>query len=164
MPALLRHPALPPYKSLRVDRNLDEEQLVRSGEAWCSEQARVFVRLCQVAGIPARMVYLFYADNKNGHTIAEFHADGRWSMADATYFCAFPAADDGHLMSAAEAQEPGPKARDGVRAAYSQSFANLLAMSDAEMGGAAVRQEMIARQELVCTLGVFGVLNYPLPH
>ncbi len=76
MPALLRHPALPPYKSLRVDRNFDEP----------------------------------------------------------------------------------------VRAAYAASFARILAMSDAEMGGAAVRQEMVAREELVCTLHIFGVLNYPLPH
>lgn len=162
MPALLRHPALPPYKTLRVDRNFDEEQLVQSGEAWCSEQARVFVRLCQAAGNPARMVYLFYADNQNGHTIAEFYAQGRWCMADATYFCVFPA-EDGRLMSAAEAHEKTGPAREQVRAAYAGSFAKILKMSDANMGGAAVRQEMVARQELVGTLGAFGLLNYPLP-
>ena len=161
MPALLRHPAVPPYKALAVDRNLNEEGLIKSGEAWCNEQARVFIRLCQVAGIPARMIHLFYSDNKNGHTISEFYADGRWSMADSTYFAVFPA-KDGHLMSVAEAHEQG-EARKFVKAAYSPSFVAILKKSDTELGGASARQDMAAREELVNTLSVFGVVNYPLP-
>lgn len=162
MPVLLRHPALPPYKALAVDRNLNDEQLVESGEAWCGEQSRVFVRLCQVAGIPARMIALFYADNKNGHSIAEFYADGHWSMADSTYFVVFPA-KDGHLMSVAEVHEKEEDARPYVKAAYAASFVEILKKSDAELGGASARPEMAAREELVNNLGLFAVVNYPLP-
>ena len=64
--------------------------LLKSGAGWCNEQAHVFVRLCQVADIPAHMVFLFYADNRSGHVVAEFHADGRWAMADTSWLCVFP--------------------------------------------------------------------------
>lgn len=160
MPVLMRHPAVPPYgKPVPVDRNFNEEELVKSGGAWCNEQARVFIRLCQIAGIPARMIHLFYSDNKNGHTIAEFYADGRWSMADSSYFCVFPG-KDGRLMSAAEAHEKN--ARPYIKAAYAMPFARLLNLSEAELGPPG-RQEMVVREEIVNRLGVFGVVNYPLP-
>jgi hypothetical protein len=39
------------------NRNLDDEALLASGCGWRNEQARVFIRLCQVNGIPARMLH-----------------------------------------------------------------------------------------------------------
>jgi len=52
------------------------------------------------------LIFLFYSNPPSGHVIAEFHADGRWCMADASYLCVFPDAD-GRLMSAAECHGPG---------------------------------------------------------
>ena len=101
------HPTMPPLgPHCRADRGLLDEELLKSGCGFCNEQARVFARLCQVAGIPARLVYLFYADQRTGHTICEIHVDGRWAMADASWFCVFPAAD-GHWLSAAECHAEG---------------------------------------------------------
>ena len=38
------------------DRALTEEQLIDSGVGWCNEQCRVFIALCGVMQIPARLV------------------------------------------------------------------------------------------------------------
>jgi len=74
IPALLRHPGIPPLgRPVPPDRNLDDEALLESGSGWCNKQARVFIRLCQVMGIPARMIHLF----GQNHTIAEFYAEDR---------------------------------------------------------------------------------------
>lgn len=96
---LVPHPIgipVPPPPPHPKDRALDDEALLASGWGFCNEQARVFCRLCQVAGIPARIVFA------NGHVLSEFYADGRWSLADQTYRCVFPHPEKGHLMSAAE--------------------------------------------------------------
>ena len=77
---------------------MDDETLFASGSLWCNEQARVYIRLCQIAGIPARMIYLFYSDGNSGHVVAEFFADGHWCMADSTWICVFPD-DNGRLLS-----------------------------------------------------------------
>src|SRR6185369_9136064 len=100
MPQFFRHPKMPPRaSSVRADRNLDDEALLASGCGWCNEQTRVFVRLCQVAGIPARIVHLF----GQNHTVAEFHADGRWALADATNIFVVPAREGTErLLSAAQ--------------------------------------------------------------
>jgi transglutaminase-like putative cysteine protease len=59
MPKAILHPSIPPYGPMcPPDRAAGDEELLKSGQGWCNEQARVFVRLCQVAGIPARMIFL----------------------------------------------------------------------------------------------------------
>jgi len=108
MPALLRHPGIPPLgRPVPPDRNLDDEALLESGSGWCNEQARVFIRLCQVMGIPARMIHLF----GQNHTIAEFYAEDRWIMADTSYFFAVPG-KDGTWLSAAACHDRGEGQRD----------------------------------------------------
>jgi hypothetical protein len=183
LPRLVVHPAMPPLGPVcQTNRDLLDEPLLDSGKGYCNEQARVFVRLCQVAGIPARMIFLFYADRTSGHVVAEFLADGRWCMADNSWFCVFPDVN-GRLMSAAECHGNG-KALAGE--AYFTRFRELLALSDEELvGGKFVfvpdpmrRRERIRAEAAVFRknlgsrsaealgneLWAFGVLNYPLPN
>jgi hypothetical protein len=181
MPRLMKHPGMAPLgPACPTDRGLLDEPLLASGQGLCNEQARVFVRLCQVAGIPARLIFLFYSNKKNGHVVAEFYADGRWSMADASYFCVFPA-EDGRLMSAAECHE----GRLLAGRTYYHRMRELLAMPDEELVGAkfahvedaAERRKLIFEEaagvhrllgsrtpeSIAAEFWVFGVLNYPLP-
>jgi len=61
-----------------------EEEIIRRGSDWCSDVARVGCALCQVAGIPARLVYL--ADTRraySGHAMIEAHRNGFWGASDA---------------------------------------------------------------------------------
>jgi hypothetical protein len=180
MPAEMRHPTMAPLgPGCRADRNLLDEPLLSSGTGFCNEQARVFVRLCQAADIPARLVFLFYADKRTGHTIAEFHADGKWCMADASWFCVFPGAD-GKLMSAAECHDPANG--KWVAKAYRERFDRIVALDDEALVGlhvkasadrekqvadraARIRKEFAEKTEayLATHLWQFGVVNYPLP-
>ncbi len=164
LPAVCRHPSIPPCGDReRPDPNLDDEALLASGGGWCNEQARVFVRLCQVAGVPARIIFLFYADNRSGHVIAEFYADGRWSLADTSWHCAFPGEGD-KLLSAAEAHDA--KWRTTVAKRYRARYRELLEMTDEQLGAAnrpRLRQGLESKLESAPELAVFGVLNYPLP-
>lgn len=181
---LLPHPESPPLgPACAADRGLaDDDALLATGCGFCNEQARLFIRFCQIAGLPARMIYLFYSDGQTGHTIAEFHADGRWAMADVSTFTVFPG-EDGRLLSAAEAHDPAHA--DAVARTYADHRDRLLSWSDeALVGGqfkhvadARERRSLIAeraavhRQRLEANtfsrlskrLGSFGVLNYPLP-
>lgn len=182
LPDLIMHPAVPPMgPPCPPDRGLLDEPLLATGEGFCNEQARVFVRLCQVAGIPARLIFLFYADHNSGHVVAEFYAEGRWSLADGSYFLVFPAAD-GHLMSAAECHNEGRREAAQIYYRKTQRF---LALSDEQLVGrrfagerdatkrkkaidttaAELRARLTARTHQVITdeFWAFGVLNYPLP-
>jgi len=62
-----------------------EEQIIERGSDWCTDLARVACVLCQVAGIPARLVYL--ADTRrayNAHAIVEAHRRTVWGAVDPT--------------------------------------------------------------------------------
>lgn len=59
-----------------------EEGLVDRGFAYCNETSRVFVTLCQIAGVPARMTFHWTADGRFGHSLAEAHYDGKWQFCD----------------------------------------------------------------------------------
>jgi hypothetical protein len=184
LPANILHPSIPPKGAdCPPNRAMTEEELLRSRTGWCNEQARVFVRLCQVAGIPARMIFLFHADRKSGHVIAEFYADGRWAMADSSWYCVFPAAD-GHLMSAAECHQDGPNKRLAGEA-YLKRAKEVVEYSDEDLvgrqfsqvkdeqerarkiaeGAEQVRKSL--REQTAKAAGeqlwAFGVMNYPLP-
>jgi len=177
------HPVIPPRgPDCRTDRGLEDEALLKSGAGWCNEQARVFARLCQVSGIPARIVFLFYADRKSGHVVAEFYANGRWSMADPSWALVFPGLD-GHLMSAAECHEAGPN-MELVDQHYLSRMRQLLAADDFELAGNRKPGPENERDNQTCAavavktrewirsymdnratrqLWKFGLLNYPLP-
>lgn len=60
-----------------------EEDIIARGSDWCTDVARVGCALCQVAGSPARIVYLF--DNTkayHGHVITEVHRNSAWGAVD----------------------------------------------------------------------------------
>jgi len=183
LPRVFMHPTMPPLgPACRPNRALDDEALLQSGTGFCNEQARVFVRLCQVAKIPARMVYLFYSCGRGGHTVAEFYADSRWAMADASWFSVFPSGD-GHLLSAVECHDSANGKL--VAKAYFARFQELLKIPDEELVGrhfpgspddpdrakklaAAAKRAREGLQSktldhLMTHLGQFGLLNYPLP-
>ena len=171
----LRHPIMPPCgPNVSGDRNCDDESLLQSGIGPCNEQTRVFIRLCQVCGIPARLIQLFYSDF-TGHCVAEFHVEGGWCMADASWFCAFPDAN-GRLLSAADCHDRGEgQKRAGL--AYYKRFQELRALTPEELG---LGHETVAAhgetnlqywqristrsaETLAAELYLFGVMNYPLP-
>lgn len=170
MADLTKHPTMPPCGAgVSPSRGLEDEPLLASGLAWCNEQARIYVRLCQVAGIPARIVHLFYSDKRTGHTIAEFHADGRWAMADATWLCVFPG-PDGKLLSAEQCHD----AADGqlrAGAAYHKRFQELAKLPDNVLyprtpaEAAKFRNGTAAKtaKQLADQLFLFAVINNPLP-
>ena len=178
------HPSIPPYGPLvRPDRGADEETLLKSGDLWCNEQARLFVRLCQVAGIPARVIFLFLSEGKDGHVIAEFYADHHWCMADASFGCAFPDAT-GRLMSAADChKDQGSKLQAGR--GYMERIKVMLTWPDEKLVGAqyadisdpaerakkiaagakGAREGLLKRtpEQMGYWFWAFGVMNYPLP-
>lgn len=60
-----------------------EEEIIVRGSDWCTDVARVGCALCQVAGLPARMVYL--VDTKkaySGHAIIEVYRAKIWGAVD----------------------------------------------------------------------------------
>jgi hypothetical protein len=166
IPACLRHPVAPVRGPMvRSDRNLDDEALLASGCAWCNEQARAFARLCQVSGIPARLVHLF----GQNHTVAEFRADGRWALADATFLFTVRG-KDGRLLSAAECHD-GAEGQRRYAAAKTRRMQDLLALTDEALGfpdpddAADFRRQMsaLAADELATRVVGFGIVNNPLP-
>lgn len=170
MPALTRHPTMPPCgPGVKPDRGLLDEPLLAGRLAWCNEQARIFARLCQVDGIQARIVHLFFSDKRTGHTVVEFHADGRWCMADASWFTVFPG-PDGKLLSAAQCHDGG-EGQKHLGIAYHRRMRELLKLSDEELfpdkpaRAAAFREKNASRtpQQWAELHHVFGVINCPLP-
>jgi hypothetical protein len=67
------------------NRALTEEQLITSARGYCNEQSRVFIALCAVMQIPARLCFLWHANGKVGHTATEVFLNGRWAFCDVTY-------------------------------------------------------------------------------
>ena len=60
-----------------------EEELIRRRVDWCTEVARVGCVLCQVTGIPARIVYLFNTGRAySGHAIVEAYRRDAWGAVD----------------------------------------------------------------------------------
>lgn len=164
MPTFFRHPVMPPCGvPAKADRNLDDEALLASGCGWCNEQARVFARLCQVSGIPARIIHLF----GQNHTIAEFYADGRWALADASNMFVVRG-PDGKLLSVADCHD-GAAGQHAYAVTKAARMAELLKMSDQELGMTADtakkyrEKPSLSIDELSTRKIAFGVMNYPLP-
>ncbi|MCY3782804.1 MAG: hypothetical protein OXG79_03350 [Chloroflexi bacterium] len=60
-----------------------EEAIVERGTDWCTDLSRVGCVLCQVAGLPARLVCLFNTSAAySGHVIVEVLRHGRWGCVD----------------------------------------------------------------------------------
>ncbi len=81
-----------------------EEELIKRGTEICTELSRVLCVLAQVAGLPARLVYLFDLNRKNwGHGVTEIfvqtNESSNWAVFDATSNVCYPM-PDGRLASA----------------------------------------------------------------
>ena len=62
-----------------------EEEIVHRGSDWCTDVARVGCVLCQVSGIPSRLVNLFDTTQAySGHVIIETYRQERWGAIDTT--------------------------------------------------------------------------------
>ena len=62
-----------------------EEEIIRRGSDWCTDVARVGCILCQLVGIPSRLVMLAdTAQAYSGHVIIEGYRDGVWGAVDVT--------------------------------------------------------------------------------
>lgn len=74
-----------------------EEQLIAKGERLCECLGRLYVALCEVAGIPGRIVM----HDIGGHITAEVYIDGGWAYVDPRcgVYCVKP---DGTLASVRE--------------------------------------------------------------
>lgn len=165
-------------------RGLYDEELFLTGGGSCHEQTKIFMRFCHILGIPARMIFLQYADNTY-HTIAEFYASGTWSMVDVTRACAYPG-PDGKLLSAIELHRPEKKYRESYAKANMACHKRLISLSDLELVGrlymmiqnrkereskikehaSRIRAElrkMNNKSIQMKKLGAFAVVNYPLP-
>ena len=79
----VRHPNVASH--VRPDRAMTEEDLIESGVGWCNEQCRVFIALCQVMELPARLCFLFHANGKTAHTAAEVLLHEKWAFHDVTF-------------------------------------------------------------------------------
>jgi hypothetical protein len=161
----LKHPTVVPKgPNVPANRDATDDQLLASGCGWCNEQARVFVRLCQSCNIPARIIHLFYADDKTGHTVAEFYADGRWVMADASYVCVFPG-KDGRLMSAVQCHEK--ENLPLIAEVYSKRLEVIAQMPDEQLGSAEDAADFRANRPThaayIASLKTFAMINHPLP-
>jgi len=74
----------------KVSDNLDlmqfggtEEEIIARHSDWCTDVARVGCALCQVAGFPARIVYLFDIKRAySGHVIIEVYRNKVWGAVD----------------------------------------------------------------------------------
>ncbi len=165
LPSLAKHPTVAPCGPHQPgNRAMDDEALIESGVAWCNEQSRLFVRLCQALGIPARMVFLFFSNGINGHVSSEFYAQGQWIQADPSWFCIY-LGSDGLPLSTAQCHTPA--GRIIVADTLRRRIDALLQKDDAFLG---VHHHPKARQGLMdwrndidTCFDRFGIVNYPLP-
>jgi len=83
-----------------------EEEVLRKGWHMCNEITRVLVFLCQIAGLPARTVFLFtdLLTGLGGHAVTEIFFDGKWNMVENNFGVMF-LMDDGYFASAVELRD-----------------------------------------------------------
>ena len=152
----VRHPHLvgptPP------DRAMSEEALIDSGRGWCNEQSRVFIALCQVMQIPARLCFLFHANQRCGHTATEVWLNDKWSFFDVT-FNVRVALPDGTLAEARELSGQWRElAHEAYRAPMRDYAARMLPFVDEHPGWCpADRPDPNRSGDL---LAVLGICNY----
>ena len=58
-----------------------EEFVIAKGSDWCAELARVFCALCEMIGVPARLVFALDGSD-DGHVLAECYKGGEWMLVD----------------------------------------------------------------------------------
>jgi transglutaminase-like putative cysteine protease len=62
-----------------------EEEIIERGSDWCTDLARVGCVLCQIVGLPSRLVTLVDVEKPySGHVIIEVYRAGVWGAVDST--------------------------------------------------------------------------------
>ncbi len=62
-----------------------EEEIIDRGSDWCTDIARVACSLCQIVGIPCRIINLCDTNQAyNGHVIIEAYRNGKWGAVDSS--------------------------------------------------------------------------------
>ncbi|MBN1810127.1 MAG: transglutaminase domain-containing protein [Planctomycetes bacterium] len=80
-----------------------EEELLKRGALMCNEVSRLYVCLCQIAGLPARV----HCAHISGHMMSEVKTGGKWGWVDSMKGVA-PVNDDGEPASVWElVNDPG---------------------------------------------------------
>jgi len=164
------HPEVPPASApVDAGRNFSEVEILASGGGWCNEQARIFIRLCQISGIPARMVHYFYSNFRSGHTVAEYRDPAGWCLVDATYGCHYRT-PNGLPLSAASCHDGGEgQKRYGeiMHQRIVELQQDAAAMIDPSALGRIARWLETNRDSTPSfqssRLHTYGVINYPLP-
>ncbi|HXQ49079.1 MAG TPA: transglutaminase domain-containing protein [Thermoplasmata archaeon] len=102
-----------------------EEEILTRGSDWCTDVARVACGLCQVAGLPSRLVVLEDTGQAySGHMIVETWRSGKWGAVDAIGNVVYRAEDGSpattwelmsrpELLDAQPVGRPAPGARRG---------------------------------------------------
>lgn len=62
--------------------SMDALEILHAKHGTCGEYALLYVAFCRAEGLPARLVFLPWEP----HFLAQVHVEGRWVLADPTYF------------------------------------------------------------------------------
>ena len=86
--------------------NAREEEVLKLNGGQCEDRARLMICLCQIAGIPARLVvvYSHYRSEENyavhgGHAIVEIFCEDAWAFFDTNVMDFYCRRDDGRIAS-----------------------------------------------------------------
>jgi len=146
-----------PYMNGFVAKNraLTEEELIESGAGWCNEQARIFIALCEVMGIPGRMCFLGHRNGLCGHATAEAYIDGKWAWFDPTFNVRVEL-PDGTLGTAAELSGRYRQyAHDAYRPVLTECYPKLLPYVEEETGWkSSERMTIDAGGDLLHSIGI----------
>jgi len=146
-----------PYMNGFVAKNraLTEEELFASGAGWCNEQARIFIALCEVMGIPGRMCFLSHVNGLCGHATAEAFVEGKWAWYDPTFGVRVEL-PDGTLGTSAELSGPyRALAHAAYRPVLTECYPRLLPYVENETGWkAAERMTIDEGGDLLHTIGI----------
>jgi len=86
--------------------NAAEEEILKLNGGQCEDRARLMICMCQIAGIPARLVavYSHFRPEENykvhgGHAIIEIFCEGGWAFFDTNVMDFYCLREDGRLAS-----------------------------------------------------------------
>jgi hypothetical protein len=118
----------------------------------------VFIALCAVREIPARLCFLFHRNTRCGHTATEVYLGGKWCFVDVT-FRAWVRLPDGTLATGLElSRDHRDLAHAAYRAPFEDYLANLLPDFDHVPGwGVQDRPQSDRAGDM---LEVLGICNY----
>ncbi|MDD5728414.1 MAG: transglutaminase domain-containing protein, partial [Victivallales bacterium] len=104
---LIANPKDSPYRGTNMiwERFLggSEEEVIKKGWHMCNEISRALAFLCQVAGLPARPVFIFTDPVyfAHGHAQTEIFFDGKWNLVEQNHGLLY-LKPDGYFASTVE--------------------------------------------------------------